>query len=219
MLAHTGQASGPISSAGGSGEVWIGARAGVGEHFAGDIADVAVFDRALTEYELHRWLGRSDDADGTALWVDDDLPAGAQPSVTNDDWDWITEDPLPSHGKRCHRSRLFTGVHQHFFTLPQRAFPVDRGDVLVTDVWLDPQNPPREVMLQWLDGDGSWEHRAFWGDDLIGWGAGGTTGRRRLGDLPPAGRWVTLRVPARLVGLERGMVHGVALTLYDGRAA
>jgi len=71
-------------------------------------------------------------------------------------------------------------------------------------------------MLQW--NDGSWEHRAFWGDDLIEWGVPGTASRQLMGPLPPVGQWVRLEVPASLVGLEERRVHGMAFTLFDGRA-
>jgi RHS repeat-associated protein len=39
-----------------------------------------------------------------------------------------------------------------------------------------------------------------------------------MGPLPQAGQWVRLEVPAAAVGLEGQAVHGLALTLYDGRA-
>ena len=71
-------------------------------------------------------------------------------------------------------------------------------------------------MLQWFDDDRTWNHRAYWGEDLIGWGTNGTPDRRRLGELPAAGQWVRLRVPAAQVGLEHRTVHGVAFTLFDG---
>lgn len=64
-----------------------------------------------------------------------------------------------------------------------------------------------------------WEHRAYWGANLIGWGADGTNSRRHMGPLPAAGQWVRLEVPASAVGLEGQVVHGLALTLYNGRAA
>jgi hypothetical protein len=219
-LRSTVAASGPIGDVdAANNELWIGGRPAVPQFFAGDIADVAVFGRALRESELHRLLGRSDDDGGGRLWVDDDLPPDAELDTDRDAWEWVTADPAPAGGTRCHRSRIAIGRHQHLFRLPRTAFPVDRGDVLVTDVWLDPLNPPQQVMLQWQDFDGSWEHRAYWGADLIGWGTDGTDSRRRIGDLPAAGAWVTLRVPARLVGLENQMVHGVGYVLFEGRAA
>ena len=71
-------------------------------------------------------------------------------------------------------------------------------------------------MLQW--NDGNWEHRAYWGENLIQMGTDGTASRQFAGPLPPAGTWVRLEVPAALVGLEGRVVNGMAFTLFDGRA-
>src|SRR5213079_3429676 len=90
------------------------------------------------------------------------------------------------------------------------------GDTLFAYVYLDPSNPPSEVMLQW--NDGSWEHRAYWGANLIGGGADGTVSRRFMGALPVTGQWVRLSVAAAQVGLEGRTLNGMAYTLYDGRA-
>jgi hypothetical protein len=220
VLRHEGPGSGTVGDiATVHNELWIGGRPLAPHFFAGEIDEVAIFDRALGEAEVHRLLGRSDDDDGARLWVDDDLPDGAEQDTDRDAWEWVTADPEPVGGTRCHRSQVATGEHQHLFRVSETAFPVGRGDVLVTDVWIDPLNPPREVMLQWRDEEGSWQHRAYWGEDLIDWGTDGTESRRHLGDLPAAGTWVTMRVPARLVGLENQMVHGVGYVLFDGRAA
>src|SRR5262249_20358629 len=90
------------------------------------------------------------------------------------------------------------------------------GDSLFAYVYLDPANPPSEVMLQW--NDGSWEHRAYWGANLIAWGIDGAVSRRYMGPLPAAGQWVRLQVPASQVGMEGRTLTGMAYTLYDGRA-
>ena len=71
-------------------------------------------------------------------------------------------------------------------------------------------------MLQWSDG--SWEHRAYWGQNLIPWGTARTPGRVYMGPLPPLGTWVKLRVPAAKVGLEWTTLKGMAFTLYNGTA-
>jgi hypothetical protein len=83
-------------------------------------------------------------------------------------------------------------------------------------VYLDPANPPSEVMLQW--NDGGWEHRAYWGANSIGLGIDATASRRYMGALPAAGQWVRLAVPAAQVGLEGRTLNGMAYTLYGGRA-
>lgn len=93
---------------------------------------------------------------------------------------------------------------------------MNAGEALVTYIYLDPANMPSEVMLQW--NDGTWEHRAYWGQNLIGWGIDGTSGRYYMGALPEAGRWVRLDVPASIVGLEGRTLNGMAFTLYGGRA-
>jgi hypothetical protein len=66
--------------------------------------------------------------------------------------------------------------------------------------------------------DGCWEHRAYWGEDAIDWGASQTSGRHDMGDLPPPGQWVRLEVPASLMKLEGGTLKGMAFVLVDGRA-
>jgi hypothetical protein len=71
-------------------------------------------------------------------------------------------------------------------------------------------------MLQW--NDGTWDHRAYWGQSLISYGVEGTASQRRMGPLPAAGKWVRLQVPASLVGLEGHTVNGMAFTLYGGSA-
>ena len=64
-------------------------------------------------------------------------------------------------------------------------------------VYLDPANPPSEVMLQW--NDGTWEHRAYWGANLLSWGSDGSVSRRYMGPLPATGAWVRgwMRAKAR----------------------
>jgi len=94
---------------------------------------------------------------------------------------------------------------------------VNSGDRLSSYVFLDSANPPREIMLRWFDGV-SWDHRAYWGENLIAWGADGTASQLPMGGLPAAGRWVSLEVPASLVGLEGRTLSGMNFILYNGRA-
>ena len=157
-------------------------------------------------------------ATGTdTVWVDDALPAGAVPDSSGvDAWTWVSAYPLPFSGGLAHRSGIAAGLHQHYFYAATSTLTVGVGDRLFAYVYLDPSNPPSEVMLQW--NDGSWEHRAYWGANSIAWGTDGTVGRRWMGALPAVGQWVRLEVPAALVGLEGRTLNGMAFTLYDGRA-
>ncbi|MBN2392409.1 MAG: DUF11 domain-containing protein [Anaerolineae bacterium] len=150
------------------------------------------------------------------VWIEDALPAGATAYTTNDAWTWVTIDPVPYSGSQAHRSNVASGTHQHYFDGASATMLVASGDKLYTYVYLDPNNMPREIMLQW--NDGNWEHRAYWGENLIAWGTDGTNSRRYMGPLPKGGRWMRLEVEASQVGLEGRTVDGMAFVLYDGRA-
>jgi hypothetical protein len=131
--------------------------------------------------------------------------------------------PPPNGGG--HRSALMAGFHEHYFDGATRPFPVNRGESVFVWICLDPDNPPRTVMLQWHTaatetGAADWEHRAYWGEDGIPRGGpGGSAAHLRAGDLPPAGQWFKLKVPAAAVGLAGRSVDGMAFSLQDGRAA
>jgi len=153
------------------------------------------------------------------VWIDDEAPKGA--SLQGDSpWEWV-EAPLPVHsGRRATRRTANAGaLSQHFFTGAADPLVVQAGDRLFAHVWIDPAHPPRTVMLQW--NDGSWEHRAYWGEDTIGWGVNGTGSRRPLGPLPSRdgrhGEWVRLEVDARDVDLRPGArLNGWAFTQFGG---
>ena len=150
------------------------------------------------------------------VWLDDAAPAGATLAGTGEGWSWVSSNPAPFSGARAHQSALLSGLHQHYFYNATSTLSVAVGDTLFAYVYLDPANPPSEVMLQW--NDGNWEHRAYWGANLIAWGTDGTVSRRYMGPLPAAGQWVRLAVPASQVGLEGRTLNAMAYTLYDGRA-
>jgi hypothetical protein len=153
---------------------------------------------------------------GTTVWVEDAVPLGATLASSGDSWSWVNSNPAPYSGTLAHQSALLGGTHQHYFYNATATLPVAVGDSLFAYVYLDPANPPSEVMLQWSDG--SWEHRAYWGANLISLGTNGSVSRRYMGVLPEAGQWVRLEVPAAQVGLEGRTLNGMAYTLYGGRA-
>lgn len=151
----------------------------------------------------------------TFVWLDDALPEGATGvGVGGDAWNWVTAAPAPFSGTRAHQSALAAGLHEHYFAWGA-TMAVNAGDKLYTYVYLDPANPPTEIMLSW--NSDNWEHRAYWGGDRISLGTNGTASRYRVGALPPAGQWVRLEVPASAVGLEGHTVSAMSFGTYDGR--
>ncbi|MCH7685767.1 MAG: DUF1553 domain-containing protein, partial [Planctomycetes bacterium] len=153
------------------------------------------------------------------VWIDDALPAGASPQGNEggDSWNWVaqSEQHLVFSGEKSHR-RMSKGLSQHFFTGAKPGLKIVAGDRLFAYVYIDPDDPPREIMLQF--NDGSWDHRAYWGKNLILWGKNKTPSRHRTGlPVPRAGEWVRLEVDAQDVGLKPGSVlNGWAFTQFDG---
>ncbi len=148
------------------------------------------------------------------VWIDDDVPPGAQKQQTGSIWEFV-EAPQPVlSGKRATK-RTASGLSQHFFTGAKPELIVGDGDILFTSVYLDPDNPPQQIMLQW--NDGNWEHRAYWGGNHINWGRENSPSRKRMGDLPKPGEWVRLEIPVREVGLKPGSkINGWAYTQFGG---
>ncbi|HIO65450.1 MAG TPA: DUF1553 domain-containing protein [Planctomycetes bacterium] len=67
----------------------------------------------------------------------------------------------------------------------------------------------------------SWDHRSFWGEDLINFGGLGAdvVAHRPMGPLPATGQWVRLEVDATHVGLAPGaVIDGFAFTQFGGKA-
>ncbi len=123
----------------------------------------------------------------------------------------------PPPGAGGHRSAKRAGVHGHAFSGAATTITPGRGEGLYAWVHLDPDAPPRTLMLAWRAGRA--EHRAYWGENLIELGSDGRVTRLRMGDLPEAGRWLRLDVPAAAMEFEETAIDGMGFVLYDGQAA
>jgi len=151
------------------------------------------------------------------VWIDDSLPANAATgSDGGDSWNWVSGNPAPESGSLAMQTIAAAGLHENWFTGTTGPMQVQTGDTLFAWVYLDPANPPAEIMVAWNDGS-SWDHRAYWGANDITYGTAGTAGRYYAGALAAAGQWVKLSIPASAVGLEGATVSGLDLSLFNGR--
>jgi hypothetical protein len=153
------------------------------------------------------------------VWIDDAVPAGAQTPADggiNLAWNFVgPPHPVHSGGKSLRLAA--DGLKQFVLEKAAPGLRVGGGDKLFAYVYLDPKDPPKEIMLQWHSD--AWRHRAYWGDNLIPWGKENSPERRHLGPLPKAGRWVRLEVDAAKVGATPGTVlTGWAFTQHGGTA-
>lgn len=151
------------------------------------------------------------------VWVDDEFPAGAKVQSDGAPLKWIEGEKVHS-GKRA-LSRTDGELSQVYFTGAAQPLLVGSQDTLFAQVWLDPANPPKAIMLQFHIG--GWAHRANWGDeDVIPYGDKGTTQKVQLGALPQPGEWVRLEVDVAKLGLSAGTkIDGIAFTQFGGTVA
>ena len=143
-------------------------------------------------------------------WFEDKVPVGATPGGS---WEWTTLTR-----RAVHTEKSAFGLYGHWFDGDPVGLAVGKGDMLYGYVFVPASNRPLMVALEWNDGK-DWEHRAFWGADHLKDGKANTASRFRAGDLPEAGQWARLEVPAAKVGLEGRTLRGVAFKLYGGQAS
>lgn len=148
------------------------------------------------------------------VWIEDAIPVGATPS--NKAWKFAG-DSQPVFSGKLSNELVASGLQQNVFENATTPLTVGEGDILFCHVHVDPKNPPKEIMLQF--NSGGWDHRAYWGENLIPWGKDNTPSKFYAGPLPKAGEWVRLEVKAEDVGLAPGAkINGWACTQHDGRA-
>lgn len=151
------------------------------------------------------------------VWLDDDAPAGAK-FFASPGHPTRFVDKVPGGGVFSGQralQRVDKGLTQDVAEgMTPQELPVQAE--LFAYVWLDPQDPPKTLMLQYFST--GWLHRAVWGDyDAIAWGKPNSPERVLIGPLPAAGQWVRLAVPAERLGLHAGAkVSGFAVTQFGG---
>lgn len=145
---------------------------------------------------------------------------GERNDIDTKGWNFVSADKGKVHSGAAARVQKSDGLIQHIGNGSKKPLQISEGDVLYSYVWLDPENPPKQVMLQFHHEKGGWNHRAWWGEDLISYGKGATDGRHwKAGDLPATGEWIRLEAPIAELGLKPGdKVSQLAFTQFGGLA-
>ena len=106
-------------------------------------------------------------------------------------------------------------MNSHAVVLPPVTLPAH--SMIVQQVWLDPQDPPRGIALQFKLVSGE-EVGVYWeGEEEVF----NPTEYEELwyyGLLPELGRWITLKVLTEDLGLEKSQIAGIRFVTYDGKA-
>ncbi len=150
------------------------------------------------------------------LWFEDGFPKGKL-QVNGPPLTFVTKEQGPVFsGKRAITRTAKNARGQDVFS-EGTPLAIPRGGKFFVHCYLDPENPPEAVMVQfYVDG---WNHRVVWGaHEKIGWGKVNTHERVDMGPLPEKGKWVRLEFPAAKVGLRPGhKVTGYAFTQFSGK--
>lgn len=175
---------------------------------------------ALTYVDPANQTNRPTPEPKEVVWVEDDFPTKAEPIVNegNEPNRWITAKDGPVFSGERALERSGKGLHQVSFAHCDQPLIVTTGAKFFAYVYLDPQDPPKAIMLQYHTDD--WRNRANWGDaDAIPYGSKGTNEKVQLGALPEPGKWVRLEVEAAKLGLAPGTkVTGMGFIQFDGKA-
>lgn len=142
--------------------------------------------------------------------LDDDLPATA---TTEGNWMW--DAAVFSSGTKSHGHPSAKGVSSHGATLDPVAISAE--DMLTQQVWLDPQDPPKGIMLKFKLVTGK-EVGVYWEGEEEVFNPGEEEEIWYYGLLPELGQWTPLEVLAEDLGLEGEQVVGVSFITFDGRA-
>ena len=170
----------------------------------------------------------------SSKYVDESLPTGA---VTHSDggdaWVWTSGLLIPSIGDESpslesfHVSQVVAGTHEHYFNGSSQILSATSGYFLIQYVYIPSTSVPSEIMLQFHTQGGTWEHRAYWGSNLItacgtagtSCGTNGAQSRLPMGALPSArNTWAELIVKTDDVGVNGTNIDGWAYTLFNGGA-
>ncbi len=148
------------------------------------------------------------------VWFEDGFPEGAQ-VVGAGHPTTLVDSPVHSGKKSLKRGG--PAMAQDSYDTGAAPFTVPRDGKMFVYVYLDPKDPPEEVMVQF--NSDQWKHRALWGEDTIEFGKRNTTERFKAGMLPPLGQWSRLEVDAEKMGLAPGTkIRGYAFTVHGGTA-
>lgn len=145
------------------------------------------------------------------VWLDDAVPPGA---ATAGQWKLAGPPEQPVFaGKFSHTDdEPSHGIVQHL--VRGLKLPVAPKDTLFAYVYLDPERPPKEILLQFHTAATGWNQRAAWGESRIPFAP-----KENLGPLPGPGEWVRLEFAAEKVGFTRpAVIDGLSFDTAGGRA-
>ena len=152
--------------------------------------------------------------DNSTVWIEDTLPDG---STEMDTWQW--DSTISYSGQYAHTDPAQEGTHGHYFIHADETMSLSYRENIIQYVYLDPEDTPQQIMIQFYTEEGTTAHRAYWGNNRIQCGRISRSYELyRMDTLPPSGKWIRLKIPASTMGLSGKEIKGMAFVTYDGKA-
>jgi len=150
-----------------------------------------------------------------AVFIEDALPAGTK--SFGGTWYWNSTYKASGAKGLVHPTEGNPRTQVFFLDSPTK-FPIATGDLLTAYVYIAPGEVPDMLAITWFKAPSGWSTSAYWGaDQLVDWDKSRPP-RVRAGDVPKAGGWVRLAVPASAVGLEGVSLLGLGLSAFKSGA-
>lgn len=174
------------------------------------------FKPANDSLSLHLWKGGAIGSptvqllpaatDVQPFWVDGKLPLGAKQVGT---WSW--NEPRAGESFASHSSGITAGRSLHSFSDARESLSLSEGENLIQYVFLNADNPPKDLVLMF----GRYTPPLYWGPSP----ADLPLGRDRIcmGELPPTGKWIRLKIPFSELGVKAQEVNRMKFGHLDGQ--
>ena len=144
------------------------------------------------------------------IWVDDSVPPNAKTEGT-----WLWDSTTFISGTKSHGHPSGKGIQSHSFTADPVS--VSANGMFVQQVWLDPKDPPKGIMLKFKLASGE-QVGVYWEGEQEVFNPADNEEVWYYGLLPELGTWASLNVLVEDLGLEDEKVTGLSYVTYDGRA-
>lgn len=171
------------------------------------------------QYKLVAFL-----SSGQQRWFEDANLTGSTVTSSGGTWQFLGPGTVPVKQVGSGILAIFgpSAAAQHFYQMlgATDTLQINLDDNIIVHLFYPSTNPPQEMMVQFHVTDSTgWEHRAYWGANLIASGVNGTPSRWRIDNLPAADSWKRFEFPAKLLDLEGRVLDGLRFDLYDGEGA
>jgi len=143
--------------------------------------------------------------------LDDDLPANSK-----EEGNWVWDTSTVASGLKSHGHPPAKGLQSHGFATGE-PITLSANGMLSQQVWLDPADPPKGLMLKFKTAAGD-EVGVYWEGEETVFNPGEEEELWYYGYLPELGKWSPLEVLVEDLALEEEKITGISFTTFDGKA-